>query len=518
MGSSSTARLPEPDAAAVLSALDRVLDSAAFRRSRRSRDFLAYVVTETLAGRGDRLSQRTVGRQALGQGADFDGASSASVRVRASRVRAGLLSFYAEEGATEPVRIAVPAGGYSAVFETAPTTATPVAQMPGVAVVALTASGGDLAGALAASLSEALTHRLSRQPMIRVVGPTAMLDGVRGTGAALGVSSVLDGGVVERGGAVRVSVRLSATETGEVLWSDERALPASDLAGFAAEDGWARQIAAHLGDVTGLVVRQELARPQAAATADQVAARLAFYAYVDRGTVASLIDATERLDLALDGAPRTAELLAMRAAVANAGQAFGLGDRDAQLSLAAALAREALSIDGGNAHAHLVLGSVAHYRGEWDLAIEHAEQAVVLAPDHPSYLVGAGNTLCGSGRWDRGAELIREAHRLHPGLTGRTRTWLAARHLVRGDDARALGEASRLPAAGGFVWGPLYRAMALAGLGHLDQAGAEAEEVRRMRPEVLDDPAAYLDGQMRLSADQRDRLVSLVRSAAGGPT
>jgi TolB-like protein len=504
--------LSEPDAAAVLGALDRVLAGAEFRRSRRARDFLAYVVTETLAGRGDRLSQRTVGRRALGQGDDFDGTASASVRVCASRVRSGLSRFYAAEGASEAVRITVPSGGYRAVFEVRPVPAAPPPPVPGVAVVALTGAGGELAGAMAASLSESLTHRLSRQPTIRVVGPTASRGDARSTGDALGVSSVLDGSVVERAGAVRITVRLSATGSGEVVWSDERALLDSELVGFDAEDAWAREVAAYLGDATGLVVREELAhRPTS--TADQATARLAFFSYVDRGSVDSLLRATELLDGALAVGPRTADLLAMRAAVANAGQAFGLGDRDEQLALAESLARESLAIDGANAHAHLVLGSVAHYRGEWDLAIEHAEQAVALAPDHPSYLVGAGNTLCGAGHWERGAELIREAHRLHPGLTGRTHTWLAAGHLVRGDDARALGEASRLPGDGGFVWGPLYRAMALAGLGHLDQARAEAEEARRMRPEVIADPAAYFDSQMRLTEAQRDRLVALVRRA-----
>ena len=72
-----------------------------------------------------------------------------------------------------------------------------------------------------------------------------------------------------------------------------------------------------------------------------------------------------------------------------------------------------------------------------------------------------------------------------------------------------------LPAEGGFVWGPLYRAMALAGLGHAEQARAEVEQVRGMRPETVDDPAAFLSSQMNLAPEQLDRLVALVRSASG---
>ncbi len=90
--------------------LTRVLASAAFSGSERSRAFLAYVVTETLAGRGDRLSERTVGRRALGHGEAFDGRKDASVRVRATRVRKALRAYVEGEGAADLVRIDLPTG------------------------------------------------------------------------------------------------------------------------------------------------------------------------------------------------------------------------------------------------------------------------------------------------------------------------------------------------------------------------------------------------------------------------
>ena len=39
-------------------------------------------------------------------------------------------------------------------------------------------------------------------------------------------------------------------------------------------------------------------------------------------------------------------------------------------------------------------------------------------------------------------------------------------HLVEEDYARALSEASLLPAEDGYLWGPLYRGMALSALGY----------------------------------------------------
>lgn len=321
---------------------------------------------------------------------------------------------------------------------------------------------------------------------------------------------MLTGHVTVRDGRLMLMARLVDSETGEVLWTTDEVVDLADLAGFETEERWSREIASRLGDATGLVVRQEMRRVHAPVTEPELAARLAFYSYVDRGTATSITEAITLVDAALDSGHRTATLLAMRAALANAVHIYGMGDKEVELQRAETLAREALTLDGENVHAHLVLGSVARDRGHWQVAIAHAERAAELAPYRPSYLIGAGITLSGAGEWRRGCDLIRTAHRLHPGLSGHTHAWLAMGHLVEADYARALAEASLLPAEDGYVWGPLYRAMALSGLGHRDEALAEAAKVRAMRPDVLDDLGGYLSGRMRLTDAQRTRLAALL--------
>ena len=498
------------DATEVIDALDTVLGSPQFSRSARSRGFLAYVVTETLAGRGDRLSERTVARGALGRGADFDGRDDASVRVQAGRVRATLEEYYRADGAADPVRITLPRGTYVPVFERHAGSRHRIVTVPGVAVVSLASSGDTSAALIAASLTEALVQHLARFPDIRVVGPVGVTEVGPGAAVAGEVSSVLSGHVSVRADRGKLTARLVDAQSGEVLWTTDDVVPLADLAGFDAEERWSRQIASALGDATGPVVRQEIRRERPTGSAPELAARLAFYSYVDRGTVSSIEEAIPLVDFALDSGARTAALLCMRAALANACAIYGLGDKEQELDRATRLAREALALDGTCAHAHLVLGSAARDRGQWAMAIEHAETAVQLAPYHPSYLVGAGITLCGSGEWHRGSALIREAHRLHPGLSGHTHAWLAMAHLVEADYPRALAEASLLPSEDGYIWGPLYRAMALAALGYEEQSRAEAARVAKMRPDVLADLGEYLGGRMRLTGEQLTRLVALL--------
>jgi TolB-like protein/tetratricopeptide (TPR) repeat protein len=499
------------DPGEVVAALARVLDSRHFRRAIRSRGFLAYVVTETLAGRGERLTERTVARGALGRGGDFDGRDDASVRVQASRVRKALEEYYADEGRRDSIRVMLPRGTYMPAFERHENRPGAVARVPGVAVMSLTSSGDEPAGLFARSLSETLVQHLARQPDIRVVGPTvaALADTLQAASPG-GVSSVFSGHVTVRDGRLMLAARLQDARSGEVLWTTDERVDIADLAGFETEERWSREIASKLGDATGLVVRQEMRWDRPHGTEPELAARLAFYSYVDRGTVSSITEAVTLLDSPLASGRRTPALLAMRAALANASYIYGIGDKDAELDRAEALAREALAIDGSHVHAHLVLGSAARDRGQWQVAIEHADTAARLAPFHPSYLVGAGITLSGAGEWQRGPALIREAHRLHPGLSGHTHAWLAMAHLVEEDYARALSEASLLPAEDGYLWGPLYRGMALSGLGYAEQAGMEFDRVRVLRPDVVADPGSYLNSRMRLTREQVARLVELL--------
>ena len=296
----------------------------------------------------------------------------------------------------------------------------------------------------------------------------------------------------------------------EVLWSTEEVYPVGDLARFEAEEQWSRQVASRIGDPSGVVILQELDRSGSSGLEPELAARLAFYAHLLRETKESLTEAIALVEAALDAGIRTAPLLAMRGALANSSSVYEFSDTDAELDRAEAFAREALALDGDNAHAHLVLSWPSLVRGHTQLAIDHIETAVRLAPYQPFYLIAAGIALSASGDWDRGPQLIREAHQLNPGMSALTHAWLAMGHLVDGDYGRALAEASLLPSDDAFGWGSLMRVLALAGLGYEGQAQVETAKLRGVRPDVVADVGGFLDGMMRLTPEQRARLVALM--------
>jgi hypothetical protein len=100
----------------VRAALIQVLQSQGFRSSKRSQDFLRYVVERTLEGHSDTLKERTIGIDVFGRSSAYDPSDDATVRVKAGEVRKRLGLYYATEGRQDAIRIDLPHGAYVPEF------------------------------------------------------------------------------------------------------------------------------------------------------------------------------------------------------------------------------------------------------------------------------------------------------------------------------------------------------------------------------------------------------------------
>lgn len=92
--------------------LERVLASTPFLDAPRSQLLLNYVITETMAGRSERLKGYTIGIDVFDRSVDFDPVSDSIVRVQASRLRKLLSTYYDGAGKTDLLVIEIPSGGY----------------------------------------------------------------------------------------------------------------------------------------------------------------------------------------------------------------------------------------------------------------------------------------------------------------------------------------------------------------------------------------------------------------------
>lgn len=106
-----------PAAPAVRETLERLLASETFGRSERARKLIRYLVEREQAGEADRLKGFSIAMDVFGKDGDFDPSTDAVVRVQAGRLRELLQQYFANEGIAEPVRIAIPRGGYVPAYE-----------------------------------------------------------------------------------------------------------------------------------------------------------------------------------------------------------------------------------------------------------------------------------------------------------------------------------------------------------------------------------------------------------------
>lgn len=523
-------RAPSP--VAVVDALKRILDSEELRPSRRSRDFLSYVVTETLAGRGDRLKERTVARYAMGRDGSFNGAVDSGARVQATRLRAALERYYAGSGADDEVVIELARGCYAPTFvhrRRSDDARPEVALRPGIAIVSVEdlrdRAGND---ATARILSGSLVRALATFPQLRVVGPVAPSeDGhgstdVRRLARSFDVEYVLDGELLATGHLLRLCISLHDGATGAVVWSEEFEGESGGRVGFEDQDDVVRRIAATVGDVRGVVTRHVEQNGALDSGSRRPSAVLAFYRFADSGTRSDTEAAARELTCALVARPDDSVMLAMAGWVQCVLAIMGwTADEEAATDGAEALATRALALDPLSAHAHQVLAGVALRRGLPEQVRRHVARTVELAPVNASLLYTSGVLLIQMGDWDEGVEMIRESNRLNPFHPGYQHVFTGLDRIVAGDHAAALAETSLLRHPED-VWGPFLRFLALAGQGYAESARHELAAALSVVPELLDDDAAYVTTQLRdapldVRVDLRRRVCEWV-AAHPGPT
>ncbi len=99
--------------AAIVRELESILTSKVFRASKRSQQFLSYVVNQTLEGHADLLKERSLGVELFHRPPSYSTGEDGVVRVQAGEVRRRLEQFYHEQGGSSPVRIELPVGSYT---------------------------------------------------------------------------------------------------------------------------------------------------------------------------------------------------------------------------------------------------------------------------------------------------------------------------------------------------------------------------------------------------------------------
>jgi Malectin domain len=97
--------------------LAAVLGSPTFARTQRLVKLLEYVCEKHFEGHDAQVCEYSIATEVLGRPANFDPAEDAIARVEIHRLRKKLREYYAAEGARQPLKIIIPPGMYTPVFQ-----------------------------------------------------------------------------------------------------------------------------------------------------------------------------------------------------------------------------------------------------------------------------------------------------------------------------------------------------------------------------------------------------------------
>ncbi|MBX4888926.1 MULTISPECIES: hypothetical protein [Rhizobium] len=564
-----------PQAHDITRQLERVISSPEFPGVGRAAAFLRYVVSETLAGRGNRIKAYSIAIEVFGRDTGFT-QDDPVVRIEAGRLRRSLERYYLVAGQHDPIRIDIPKGGYVPTFtwscpasadtrnedvEALPSPARPgrwerarqVLLLGAIAVTMLalslywlaalpTASSlqraaspspdrpalvvapfanlgeGPEAQLYSAGLTEELMTVLPRFKEIKVFGretSRSLPADVRASEirAEFGARYLLTGGVRTSGQRLRVTARLLDTSDGEILWSEnyDKDLASGDL--FAIQTDVARKVATAIAQPYGVMAQVDAASPPP----DDLGAyecTLRFYAYRSELSAEAHSRVRSCLESAIARFPNYATAWAMLSIVYLDEDRYRFNstrNKEATIEHALGAARRATQLDPSNTRGLQALMTTLFFDRQLPESLRVGEQALATNPNDTELMGEFGTRLAMGGQWRRGAALLDEAIALNPGGGGFYHGTRALAAYMLHDNHTALLQIRQA----NMQKFPLFHVVAAiiyAEAGMMEDARREGEVFVAMRPDFLPNIATEL-AIRNIQPDDRDRLIRGLRKA-----
>lgn len=432
-----------PDA--VRTELDRICASRTFVKSDRMIRFLRFVVEETLSGRQDGLKEAVIGFRVFDREASYNPAADPVVRVEARRLRSKLADYYRGEGASDPIILDLPKGGYAPVMRVAPQNraapsmksrwlAASATAILGFATASWLMVNGEVPWArepnsvavlpiadLSAKkdldyfcdgLTEQLIFNLSHIDGLRVPGRTSSFQfkeragDLHSIGKALGVRHLLDGSVRSDGNRLRITLQLVKVEDGYPLWSHTYERELDDVLALQDEIGSAV--------VNALRVRVAGRLPSRRFSEKADCQRLYFQArrHFFEGDFPQTISLLEQ---AIDKDPTFALAWAVMARAYTRLEAISHKPDGESFPRSRMAASRALEIDGSLVDAAIASAIIEVYEWNWPGAEREFRRALTIdsrsAEAHGEYAIGY---LAAMGRLDEAVNETAKSVELEP--------------------------------------------------------------------------------------------------------
>ena len=427
--------------------LELILERADFDASQRSREFLRFIVEETLAGRGDQLTQVAIATAVFGRTEDFDPIVDPIVRIQAGRLRRSLERYYLLSGRQDVLRIELPKGSYVPAFRVLAPAADPPEVLeprpapdvgdvwPATVFVAFEAVEPNAQlQAMSERMSEELALELGRYAVVHVLRHRA------GNGLDHTLEDrtrfVLDARAATFGHGLRVTAHLTDRVSGQEIWGDEYVAYSYPGQWSRSPEDVARVIAARIGAEEGVIVQYLAVERRKRRTVEVPtpfdALLLSYEASMAREpeTFALALDALREV-VRVDPDCGWAWTRLARLCLANL--TFEVTTSSTPLDEAIAFAQRGVRADPSSRIARCILAAALLVKNELAAGRVELEHALRSSPNSLAYLDVVGYLLTLLGSWDRGREISRAALERNPHCLPHVQFGLWVGHLHHGE-------------------------------------------------------------------------------------
>ncbi len=487
---------PAPAAEKIQQQLQRILASPEFQATDRQREFLQFVITETIAGRDQEIKGYTVATQVFGRKEDFDQATDPIVSIQANRLRRALERYYLVAGQQDPVRIDIPKGTYVPTFceqigiesnTTARSSKTPKSSFEGSWPSVLVRTFKNLTGDpelnyLTVGLATELAMEITRYQDIRVLMYDPEGHGKRASDTV--ARFVIDGSVRKDRTGIKVAVHLVDTTTNTQVWGDmhQSDLEAAQLIAF--QEDVARVIAVKIAGEDGIISKNLSIESKNIPPSDlkTYEAMLRYYEFNMVFSGDTFLRALEALKVASVNEPECGLVWAMLGRLYAVNYSLELMNLVTPLEEAIGFAEKGVYLNPDNQRARVILAFTRLFSNEIPAGLAEVERALALNPNSLLFMDNIGYLFTLFGDWERGPALIRKAIKLNPyyNITVHYALWVDWVRQEKYQQAYLETLNFRTPT---LFWDPLMKAATFGLLGRYEEGKRAAEELLKLKPD-----------------------------------
>ena len=487
--------LPSLDAAEIKNQLNRILASPDFQATEKQKDFLHFVVSETLAGKSHEIKGYTVATRVFGRNENFDPNMDPIVSIQANKLRRALERYYLTQGRTDPILIAIPKGAYVPTFtriaaDEAPDDHSSLLKplildretWPTVMVLPFQNLTGDQEKEYwAIGFVTELAVELARYQEIKVL--LRPPDQQAGSVTTAVPRFVINGAIRVDENSIKVNVQLLDALTYSQIWADVHHSELEPAKLIAFQEKVARVVAVKIAGEYGVISKtiSNESRNIPPTKVKTYEAILRYYEWAMIFSAAGSIRVLQALEHAANLEPHCGHVWTMLGRLHGDNYAMEIPGFKASLEKAVAFSEKGVSLNPDDQRARVTLSYVRMLCDENHAAKSEVERALDLNPNSLFMLDGIGYLLTLLGDWVRGPAIIRKVIKLNPYYGPHVHYALFVDFFHRRDYEGALLETLnfRRPT---LFWEPLLKAVIYGQLGRYEDGKLAVGELLKLKP------------------------------------